>query len=63
MLNLRVPDLDAMLEQLRGMGVTVIDDIQVMEGIGRFSWIEDPEGNRIELWEPTPEALAAPTEP
>jgi predicted enzyme related to lactoylglutathione lyase len=61
MLNLRVPDLDAMLEQLRGMGATLIDDVQVMEGIGRFSWVEDPEGNRIELWEPTPEAQAEPS--
>jgi len=31
-----------------------------MEGIGRFGWAADPEGNRFELWEPTPEALEGP---
>ena len=61
MVNLRVPDLDAMLAQLRGTGATVIDDLQVMEGIPRFGWVEDPDGNRIELWEPAPEALIRPS--
>ena len=60
MINIRVRDLDAMLAQLRGMGAVVIDDLQVMEGIGRFGWCEDPDGNRIELWEPAPEALNPP---
>jgi len=60
MVNIRVPDLDAMLAQVRALGATVIDDIQVMDGIGRFGWVEDPEGNRIELWEPSPEALEGP---
>ena len=31
-----------------------------MDGIGRFGWGSDPEGNRFELWEPAPEALPAP---
>ena len=52
MVNFRVPDLDAMLAQLRDAGVDVVDDVQEMEGIGRFSWATDPEGNRFELWEP-----------
>jgi predicted enzyme related to lactoylglutathione lyase len=60
MVNLRVPNLDAMLAQLRAMGATVIDDVQAMDEIGRFGWVEDPEGNRIELWEPAPEALIRP---
>ena len=60
MVNLRVRDLDAMLDQVRALGATVIDDVQAMEGIGRFGWVEDPEGNRIELWEPAPEALQPP---
>jgi len=60
MVNIRVRDLDAMLAQVRALGATVIDDIQVMDGIGRFGWVEDPEGNRIELWEPSPEALEGP---
>lgn len=52
MLNFRVRDLDAMLARLRDAGVAVDDRIEVMEGFGRFGWFEDPEGNRIELWEP-----------
>ena len=60
MINLRVRDLDAMLAQLRGAGVSVDDDVQVMEGIGRFGWASDPEGNRFELWEPAAEALRKP---
>jgi predicted enzyme related to lactoylglutathione lyase len=60
MLNLRVRDLDAMLAQLRAAGVPVDDEVQLLEGIGRFGWATDPEGNRFELWEPAPEALQAP---
>ncbi len=52
MLNFRVRDLDAMLAQLRGAGVPVEDKVEVMEGIGRFGWAVDPEGNRFELWQP-----------
>ena len=40
-----------MLKQLEGAGVTPAND-QVMEGLGRFVHIHDPEGNRIELWAP-----------
>jgi hypothetical protein len=47
-------------DQLRAMGATVLDETQVMEGIGRFGWAVDPEGNRFELWEPAPEALEQP---
>jgi predicted enzyme related to lactoylglutathione lyase len=52
MLNFRVADLDAMLDQLRSAGEDVDEKVEVMEGIGRFGWVTDPEGNRIELWEP-----------
>ncbi len=52
MLNLRVRDLDAMLDQLRSLGADVAEETQDMEGIGRFGWVTDPEGNRIELWQP-----------
>jgi predicted enzyme related to lactoylglutathione lyase len=52
MLNFRVRDLDAMLAQLRSEGADVADEIQDMEHIGRFGWVTDPEGNRIELWQP-----------
>ena len=52
MLNFRVADLDAMLAQLRTNGADVDDEVQEMEGVGRFGWVTDPEGNRIELWQP-----------
>ncbi|BDZ44792.1 VOC family protein [Naasia aerilata] len=52
MLNFRVADLDAMLAQLRGAGANVSEETQDMEGVGRFGWVTDPEGNRIELWQP-----------
>jgi predicted enzyme related to lactoylglutathione lyase len=52
MLNFRVRDLDAMLEQLRAKGANVAEKPQEMEGVGRFAWVTDPEGNRVELWQP-----------
>jgi predicted enzyme related to lactoylglutathione lyase len=52
MLNFRVRDLAAMLAQLRAAGADVADDVQDMDGVGRFGWVTDPEGNRIELWQP-----------
>ena len=51
MINFRVADLSAMLAQLRAAGATVDDAVQELEGVGRFGWVTDPEGNRIELWE------------
>jgi predicted enzyme related to lactoylglutathione lyase len=53
MLNFRVGDLDAMLAQLRAQGADVEDETQEMDGVGRFGWVTDPEGNRIELWQST----------
>jgi predicted enzyme related to lactoylglutathione lyase len=52
MLNFRVSDLEAMLAQLRARGADVAADTQEMEGGGRFGWVTDPEGNRVELWQP-----------
>jgi len=52
MINFRVPDLEAMLAQLRAKGADVAEETQEMEGVGRFGWVTDPEGNRIELWQP-----------
>jgi predicted enzyme related to lactoylglutathione lyase len=57
MINVRVRDLDAMQAQLRANGATVLEETQEMADVGRFGWVEDPEGNRIELWQPAPEAL------
>ena len=51
MLNFTVADLDAMLDQLRAEGVEVDERVEEME-YGRFGWCVDPEGNRIELWQP-----------
>jgi predicted enzyme related to lactoylglutathione lyase len=51
MLNFRVDDLDRVLAELRQDGVDVIDRIEEHE-YGRFGWIVDPEGNRVELWQP-----------
>jgi predicted enzyme related to lactoylglutathione lyase len=51
MFNFRVTDLDGLLAALRAEGVTV-DDKREEYDYGRFAWIIDPEGNRIELWEP-----------
>ncbi len=56
MINYRVDDLDAMLAQLRAQGVPVDDKVEVIDGVGRFGWAADPEGNRFELWEPAPGA-------
>ncbi|MBA2641639.1 MAG: VOC family protein, partial [Actinobacteria bacterium] len=52
MVNFTVRDLDAMLAQLRAAGVEVDDRIEDAE-YGRFGWAADPEGNRIELWQPS----------
>ena len=51
MLNFRVDDLDALLTQLAAKGVW-IDPKRQDEANGRFAWIKDGEGNRVELWEP-----------
>jgi predicted enzyme related to lactoylglutathione lyase len=53
MLNFRVRDLDAMLAQLRSLGADVADETEDMDGVGRFGWVTDPEGHRIELWQPS----------
>ena len=55
MINYRVENLDRMLAQLRAAGVTVEEKIDESE-FGRFGWATDPEGNRIELWQP-PEGM------
>jgi predicted enzyme related to lactoylglutathione lyase len=52
MINFRVGDLEAMLAQLRDQGADVAEETQAMEGVGRFGWVTDPAGNRIELWQP-----------
>lgn len=51
MINYRVENLEWLLERLREEGVETTGDIQ-FESYGKFAWIFDPEGNKIELWEP-----------
>ena len=51
MINYRVENLFLLLEQLRKEGVTIVGEIEEY-GYGKFGWILDPEGNKIELWEP-----------
>ena len=52
MINLQVDDLDKLLEQLAAAGVPV-DPKRENADYGKFGWITDPEGNRVELWQPT----------
>jgi catechol 2,3-dioxygenase-like lactoylglutathione lyase family enzyme len=51
MINYAVDDMDAMVARLKAKNVTIVkrDDA---DANGRFAWILDPEGNKIELWEP-----------
>ncbi len=51
MVNYRVENLAALLDTLRAEGCTVDDKTESSE-FGKFGWVMDPEGNRIELWEP-----------
>jgi catechol 2,3-dioxygenase-like lactoylglutathione lyase family enzyme len=51
MVNFRVDDLHELLKALRAEGVTVDDKVEEYD-YGKFAWIVDPEGNRVELWEP-----------
>lgn len=51
MVNYRVDDLDALLAALRDEGCAVVDAVEESE-YGKFGWVIDPEGNKIELWQP-----------
>ena len=56
MINYIVDDLDALLERLKSEGVK-IDNNRMNEPYGKFAWIYDADGNKVELWEPA----SAPT--
>jgi predicted enzyme related to lactoylglutathione lyase len=51
MINYRVDDLDALLQALREEGCNVLEKADDSE-YGKFGWVIDPEGNKVELWEP-----------
>jgi glyoxylase I family protein len=54
MINFRVSDLAKFLDRLRAANVK-IDEKVMNESYGKFAWVYDPEGNKIELWEPVDE--------
>ena len=51
MINYRVDDMAALLEQLKANGVEIVQGPESHEN-GKFAWIMDPDGNKVELWEP-----------
>ncbi len=51
MVNYRVEDLHAVVTALKAEGCEVLDKIDDSEH-GKFAWVIDPEGNKVELWEP-----------
>ncbi|KFN49788.1 VOC family protein [Arenimonas composti] len=51
MINYRVDDLDALLAQLAAEGIATLKGPESHEN-GRFAWIMDPDGNKVELWQP-----------
>jgi predicted enzyme related to lactoylglutathione lyase len=53
MVNYRVADVRALLKALKDEGCNVLDKLDESE-FGKFGWVMDPEGNKIELWEPPP---------
>jgi predicted enzyme related to lactoylglutathione lyase len=53
MVNYRVADLHGLIRTLRAEGCNVIDKTEESE-FGKFGWVIDPEGNKVELWEPPP---------
>ena len=53
MINYRVADLAALLQALRAEGCNVLEKTDDSE-YGKFGWVMDPEGNKVELWQPLP---------
>ncbi len=51
MVNYRVEDLHALVKVLKEEGCSVLDNIDESE-YGKFAWVMDPEGNKVELWQP-----------
>ena len=56
MVNYRVENIEALVDQLKEQGVQVLDDIESFD-YGKFVHVLDPEGNKIELWEPIDSAF------
>lgn len=58
MINYRVQNIEKLVENLKAAGVTVVDEIEEYD-YGKFVHIMDPEGNKIELWEPVDHVFTA----
>ena len=52
MVNYRVEDLHALLKALKDEGCNVLDETMDDADYGKFGWVIDPEGNKVELWQP-----------
>ena len=57
MINYRVENLPELIEELKAKGVQVVGEIQEFE-YGKFAWAMDPDGNKLEFWEPNDEVYA-----
>jgi len=57
MINYRVANIEKLVEELRAAGVEILDEIETFD-YGKFVHILDPEGNKIELWEPVDKVFA-----
>ena len=57
MINYRVDDLEGLLQTLKEEGVEVVGEMEVYD-YGKFGWALDPEGNKIEFWEPNDEVYS-----
>jgi len=53
LINYRVDNMDEMIAQLQTAGIEILDG-PLSDENGKFAWIMDPEGNKVELWEPMP---------
>lgn len=58
MINFRVDDLEAVLKRLKDAGMEVVGEIERFD-YGSFGWVMDPDGNKIELWEPADDAFTS----
>lgn len=56
MINYRVENLEYLMGQLKNEGVTIVGEIETYD-YGKFAWIMDNDGNKIELWEPIDKAF------
>lgn len=59
MVNYRVENLEELLTELKKEGIQPVGDMDVNE-FGKFAWIMDPDGTKLELWEPADKAMMSP---